>query len=131
MGKGRIISFGWTWPALMARAKVKTRRMWKSSWAEKFRAGDQCQAYDKVPYAGGQPIAMIELIKDPYLQNTIHMTHLDYIDEGFQWFMENPDMVPDNCPDIWTPEGFRKWKESRQEPYVIEFRMLFKYVGGL
>ena len=57
----KIISFGWTSDALVAGAKTVTRRDWKDRFVNQWSKGDQAQAWDKSPRAGGKRIGTIEL----------------------------------------------------------------------
>lgn len=85
MGKGRIISFGWTVEALLAGWKWCTRRCWKDSYAETFHAGDVCQAYDRSPRVGGERVGWIRLVLDPYKEPLALMTDEEERAEGGMW----------------------------------------------
>lgn len=77
------ISFAWTTPALLARAKSATRRMWAPSHAAKFRAGQIVDAYDRSPRLGGRRVATIRIARDPWKQRTGLMDDVvDYEREG-------------------------------------------------
>ena len=81
----KIISFGWTWPALLAEPplrKTVTRRDWNVEYALRFK-GDLIQAFDKSPRFGGKKIATIRLIRSPYNEPIDLMPDSDYEAEGF------------------------------------------------
>ena len=120
----RIISFGWTTAALLAGVKTVTRRDWKDSWARRFKKGDICQAYDKDPRYGGKRIGYIQLTEDPDKQAMIDMSCLDYLDEGFSYLDEHPELVPASCPIDVSEEGFIDWRNSGGEKWVIRFKLL-------
>jgi hypothetical protein len=124
MPKGRIISFGWTWTALAAGAKTRTRRDWVQKYADKFHKGDICQAWTKAPYANGHYLCQIQLTEEPYQQSTKYMRFMDYHKEGFYWMFNHQDMIDEKCPDIYTPEGFINWQERDEILTVIDFRIV-------
>jgi len=53
-----ILSFGWTWPAFVARAKTCTRRFWTPRYAERWVVPRVFEAYDRSPRFGGVRIGM-------------------------------------------------------------------------
>jgi len=83
----KIISFAWTTEALKKGLKTQTRRFWKDRHARRFKKGDRVLAYDRLPHAGGKPIAVIELTDDPYQEKFAEISHEDFIAEGgyFYW----------------------------------------------
>ncbi|HWP58983.1 MAG TPA: hypothetical protein VNL14_13910 [Candidatus Acidoferrales bacterium] len=56
-----IISFAHTTPQLLERSKTVTRRDWTDKHAQKFRAGEVVQAYDKSPRCGGKRVCFIRI----------------------------------------------------------------------
>lgn len=56
----RIISFGWTWPALVAKSKTVTRWDWDEDYARRFHKGDIVLAYDRSPRLGGRPTRALD-----------------------------------------------------------------------
>jgi len=119
----RIISFGWTSPALLAGAKTVTRRDWKDSWARRFKKGDICQAYDKDPRYGGKRIAYIELTEYPVKEPMANMLESDYYKEGFSYLHEHPELIPASMPFDVSPAGFNQWRLDGTEMWVIRFRL--------
>lgn len=118
----KIISFGWTAPALIAGKKTVTRRDWKDSHAAKFKAGEIVQAYDKAPYAGGKLIGYVEIVsvtKEPML----NMPESDYYKEGFYFLNQNPDLIPASMPIDVSLAGFNNWRLSGGKKWVIRFRI--------
>lgn len=114
---GRVISFAWTSPALLAGKKTVTRRAWKPSYARLFRRGDRIQAFDRSPRNGGKKIAVLELTADPYLEPTSKMTLESYQREGLTWLHAQGFDVPDDL-------RFNAWRDLDEEVWVIEFELL-------
>ncbi len=81
----KIISFAWTTQALLEGKKTVTRRDWNDKYAESFHKGDIVQAYDRNPRSGGNKIAEIRIIKEPYKQWLHEMTDEDEVKEGGLW----------------------------------------------
>ena len=127
----KSISFGHTWPALVARAKSVTRREWKASHAKSFRAGDQVLALDRDRRAGGQPIAELRLVDDVRPERMIEMPDSDYAAEGFAWFHAQPQAIPVSAiGQPWAQEecslgAFQAWRATRraQRVYVVWFEV--------
>lgn len=121
------ISFGWTWPALYAPeplTKLVTRRLWKPSHAAKFKPGMICTALDKVRFAHGKPIGKIRILKTPYIEPINEMPFSDYFKEGFAFLNLHRELLPDSMPIGVDVQGFKDWKESGIEPYVVRFEIL-------
>ncbi len=116
----KIISYAWTVPALIARRKVKTRRLWKEKYAKSFHAGDMVQAYDKNPRNGGKRVGIVRLTKDPYQQSTEAMTMQDYEDEGLMYFEEQKLRIQDMTP----MDFFLQWKKQAELVWVVEFELI-------
>ena len=102
------ISFAWTTADLVLGQKTATRRCWDDRHAGRFRAGDEVLAYERSPRAGGKPIAVIRLTRDPYRQPLSAMTEADLAREGTLW-----SSVAEFC------QGF-----PCAEPWVIEFELV-------
>ncbi len=133
----RIISFGWTTPALLAGAKTCTRRDWKPRYAASFRPGEICTAYDRNPRVHGRPVGRIEIESVSEEREPMRDAPLaDYAHEGFEWFDQHyeerlealPKLVvglhlagPDipSMIDLW-----HEWVESGQALYVVRFKLL-------
>ncbi len=84
-GKVRIISFALTTEALLNGQKTVTRRFWDDTFAIRFKKGDLVKAYSKLPFAGGNPIAIIRLTDDPYKEPLSIMTDAEEKAEGGLW----------------------------------------------
>jgi len=80
----KIISFGWTVEPLLYRTKTVTRRTWNFKYAQMFKPGDICLAYDKSPRVGGKPIAKIKINKI-YQEQLKDMPDADVQNEGGLW----------------------------------------------
>lgn len=127
----KIISFGWTAAALVARAKTVTRRTWKAHWAANFKKGDYCKAYNKDPRYGGSHIALIKLTEDVRLEPLIKMPDSDYEAEGFVFLAANPWLVPKSMPYGVSLEAFEAWRQSGGEMYVVRFEVEELTAAGL
>jgi hypothetical protein len=124
----RIISFGYTWPALISGAKSCTRRQWKHTYAARFNHGEVVLAYDRDPRYGGQPVARLQLTARPKWESMREMPDSDYEAEGFAWFAEHPGWVSASARDqIWgacTREAFEAWRQSGGWCYVMRFKVV-------
>ncbi len=123
----KIISFSWTSPALLARAKEVTRRNWKPRHAESFKEGELVQAWDKSPRFKGKKIGIIRLTCAPYLQTTFWMPGEDYEGEGFKYLDEHPELIgPAAKRAGFVPpliEAFKRWQHADEILYVIRFEI--------
>lgn len=131
-----ILSFGWTWPALVARAKSVTRREWGARQLDlhqrAFRRNEPVQAYDKVPHAKGQRIGLIQYTSEPHWETLGVMPFEDYEAEGFDWFHRNPFAIPAAAKlrpwaaDQCSAGAFQAWKaqEAAVSMVVCRFRIL-------
>lgn len=120
----RIISFGWTWPALLAEGalqKTVTRRQWDAGYAMLFKVGELIQAYDKSPRFKGKKIATIKLLAAPYLENINKMPDSDYEGEGFAYLNANRYLLPKTMPYDVSRAGFEAWRKSGESFWVIRF----------
>ena len=115
-----IISFAWTTDSFLANAKDMTRRYWKDSHARKFKEGTIVDAYDKLPYRGGEKIGKIKIVKRPYQQRTGEMTEVDYKREGLLWMEQNNVTINGQKPR----DFFEKWKKKNDLVWVVEFKKL-------
>lgn len=124
----KIISFSWTSPALLARAKSVTRRDWKLRHAESFRKDELVQAWDKSPRFEGKKIGIIRLLRAPYLENTFWLPDEDYEREGFKYLDEHPELIGAAAKRAgFTPpliETFERWKYVGETLYVVRFEIV-------
>lgn len=129
----RIISFGWTWPAIVAKEKTCTRREWSDKYALSFKSGEICRAWDFSPRSGhGKWIADIK-IKDVYFQNTSCMLYADYQDEGFDFLDGHKHLIPQvkgsplmNYMDDDRPcrRFMVDWRKERKDVWVVRFEVM-------
>lgn len=120
----RIISFGWTSPAIIAHAKTKTRRQWKDHHAWCFRNGDLIQAYNRSLQARGERIEVIQLTCVPYKQDIIDMPDEDYETEGFAYMYANHKLIPPSGRKKfgdYSFDQFRRWRDQGGDYWVVEF----------
>ena len=113
-----FISFSWTTKPFLADAKDVTRRYWKESHAKKFKTGMIVDAYDKLPYKGGQKIGSIRITKEPFQQYTGMMTELDYKREGLSYMETSGITINGKKPRKF----FDDWKEKNDLVWVVEFQ---------
>jgi len=117
----KIISFGWTVPALKALIKDTTRRDWAKKYALSFHEGDLVQAWDKSPRAHGQRFGTIQLTEDPQLSNMY--PEEDYWREGLKWMaLERMRINGEQPRTFWE-----RWKEERPKLWVIRFKIIDIY----
>lgn len=120
----KIISFSWTWPALLAEGhlqKTVTRRDWDADYAASFKAGELVQAFDKSPRFKGKRIARIRLIKAPYMESISAMPDSDYEAEGFAYLDANRHLLPKSMLYDVSRAGFNAWRKSGEQLWVIRF----------
>lgn len=116
----KIISFGWTAPAISVKRKHCTRRNWKDSYAESFHKGDVCQAYDKSPRCHGNRMTLIRLTADPGKEPERDIPDEDWENEGFAYLTEIGAKVNGLEPvALWD-----QWKRSPDSSWVIRFEYL-------
>lgn len=113
-----ILSYAWTTPQFNDCIKTVTRRAWKvtniARWQAWWDEGKLIhQAWDKVPFAGGEYLGDIKLTKRPYVQPLCDMPQLDLIREG--------GMCP-TIPDFCELVG----KRLDDELAVIHFVRVFQ-----
>jgi hypothetical protein len=127
---GRIISFAWTTPSLLAGQKTCTRRDWDHDYARRFAAGEDVLAFNRSPRARGVQLATIRLTAAPTFEPLSAMPDADYFGEGFAWMAEYPGSVPktmDGAPfdheNLGWP-AFRAWQRSDRTMWVIRFELI-------
>ena len=120
----KIISFGWTAPAIVARAKTVTRREWDDRYAFRFRHGEIVQAFDRSPRYGGKRIALIRLTEIPYKENLANMPDGDYAAEGFEYLHKHPELISPSGKKMFGDCGawaLNRWRKHGGEVWVIHF----------
>jgi hypothetical protein len=124
----RILSFGWTWPAVVARRKTVTRREWNERYARSFHKGEELFAFDRSPRFRGRPIAKIRLTADPVLEADALATDEDYEGEGFAYLAEHRELLPKAAhKQPWgacTREAFEAWRQSGETFWVVRFEVV-------
>jgi len=123
----KIISFGWTWHALLAQPplnKICTRRKWKDEYARRFKAGEKCLAYDRSPRYRGKPVGIVRLTEAPYKEALIDMPEEDYFAEGFAYLAMHPEKLPKTMPYDVSREGFKTWKTGGGAMWVVRFEFI-------
>lgn len=116
-----IISFAYTYEAVLADAKSETRRIWKRA---RVKAGMSVKAFDRLPCYGGRHIANL-LITEVLIQNTSLMQDEDYFAEGLD-YMENikPGHRINIPPYGYTFDDFVKWRAMAMDVHVIRFKLI-------
>jgi hypothetical protein len=120
-----IISFGWTLAALLSGNKSCTRRNWNDGYARRFRCGMDVQAWDRLPRAGGQPVAIICLTADPYPERTSIMPEKDYAAEGLLWLEQKGLKIRGMEPRKFWED----WKDADEFVYVVRFQLIKRLVS--
>lgn len=104
---GRIISFAWTTPAVVAGEKTCTRRFWQPKQAESFRPGDYVQAWTRSPRIGGEFVRYIRLVS-VCTETLESMPDADFIAEGFDFLRlteDGLDALAKNIGQWEAPRG--------------------------
>ncbi len=117
----KIISFGETTPALLARRKTVTRRKWKAEYATRFHRGELCSAYDTAPFNHGKQVAVIRLTAPPILEETGPSLPVgDWEAEGFAYLAGKGFRVFKKDPkDVWAD-----WIDHPQKLWVVRFEVV-------
>lgn len=120
----KIISFGWTWPALVADRKICTRRDWTDKYARLFKKRDVISGYDRSPRFGGKRVAIIQLACDPTYEPMSDMPDSDYEAEGFAYLNENRHLLPKSMPYDVSWEGFCAWRNDGSSLWVVRLKLV-------
>lgn len=119
-----IISFAWTSEAFKAGRKTKTRREWTEDYANRFKIGDICKAYDRQPRFGGKQIG--ELIVESLTYEDIRlMPDSDYELEGFAYLEEQGLKIWNKHPR----EAFEDWRNEGGFYWVLHFTPIIEKVS--
>lgn len=114
------ISFAKTTDAVIMGRKVKTRRDWKMSHAQRFREGQEVDFWDKNPRNQGKKMGTIILTRGPYRENTRKLVYpIDFVAEGFDYMTERSQDIDGMEPLIF----FNQWKEQWILLFVVEFKL--------
>ena len=114
----KIISFAWITEPLLSGRKTRTRRKWSDKYANRFKVGDVCYAYDRQPRFKGKKVAEIK-ITSIKKEDISLATKEDYELEGFK-YMEKHGLK------IWGKEpadAFNEWVEEGGEYWVVDFEL--------
>ena len=127
-----ILSFGWTWPAVARRAKSVTRRQWSARQLALHQAafdkGHGIQAWTKGPHAKGRAFGQIRYTQRPYLEPLGFMPDVDYVEEGFRFFNQNPWALPATASarpwaqDQCSLQAFRSWRDQERTAVMVVLR---------
>ena len=114
------ISFAKTTDAVIMGRKVKTRRDWAVSHANKFREGQEVDFWDKNPRNQGEKMGIIILTRGPYRENTRKLMYPDdFIAEGFAYMAEIGQEMDGVHPETF----FYRWQEKHLLLFVVEFKL--------
>jgi len=122
-----IISFAWTTEAVLGGRKKRTRRFWSRDYAMRFKPDSQHQGYNRLPRVGGHQIGVVTIIQLPYAQLASLMTEEDYELEGLKYMEETGLYIPvrtidgKKIPPMHPRRFFEAWKETNDNPFVIDF----------
>ena len=123
----KAISFAWTTPALLARAKSVTRREWPERYARQYHKGEQVLALNKSYYARGHAVAVIRLTDDPRLEPDLDAPDSDYEAEGFAYLAEHIDELPKAARGqvrmTLSRSAFDEWRRAGGFSWVIRFEL--------
>lgn len=101
-------------------AKTVTRRDWKPSYAESFSVGEELQAWNRNPRAGGWRVGTIRLTHAPRPQYTNETPDADYEAEGFRYLERHGLRIWGMLPsELWMD-----WHERPEILYVVRFELV-------
>ena len=115
----KIISFAWTTDAFLAGRKTKTRRTWSWKYAQRFKPGDICKAYDRQPRFGGKPIGFIKIVSINNEDISL-MPDNDFELEGFKYMEEKGLKIWGENPR----DAFNNWREDGGDYWVVLFEKI-------
>jgi hypothetical protein len=119
------LSFGWTWPAFVARHKRVTRRGWTEDYAKQWRTGTAFTALDRQRRFGGEAIGRGRVIVPVRSESIGLMPNCDYALEGFAWMHKHPETIPASCPfGNCRFANFETWRWSGVALWVIRFEIV-------
>jgi len=122
------ISFAHTTDAVIMERKRETRRQWAVSHAQKFRANQVVDFWNKNPRNGGQKMGSIILVNGPYRENTSKLVFpQDYEAEGFAFMEERGQEIQGMPPLIF----FQQWKVKKLLLFVVEFKLYLLSEAGM
>lgn len=126
----KSISFLETSPAPISGHKAVTRRDWKQSWADGFRAGELVSACNRRREWGGREIAVIRLTAVPTFEPMAQMPDADYEGEGFVFLYAHPELLcktRDGVPvtrEDYSWAAFLRWRVGAYKMWVVRFELI-------
>jgi hypothetical protein len=116
----RIISMAWVWPAFVARRKNRTRRDWKTQYAESVQVGERFSVVDRLPRVKGwHRIGVLEISEPVVYEPIALMPDEDYEREGLAFMGEHGvGLTPGDILD------FEGWRQSGKSYWVVSFEIL-------
>jgi hypothetical protein len=121
-----ILSFGWTWPAFVARAKRVTRREWDDNYRKRWTPGQHFDAYDRSPRFGGKHIGTGQATSIVF-KLLASMPDTDYVAEGFQWFHAHQHLIPPSGRRMFgdcSKTSFDLWRGEGGKVFVVRFEIV-------
>lgn len=123
--KLKEIAFGWMSPALVTGNKSMIRQCsWSNEYAKCISDNEIFIALDKVRVNGGTDIALIRLTNAPYKQHRRETPESDYAPEGFEYFGNHPEMLPEHLKDVDLWEHWADFKKQNSYVYVLRFEII-------
>lgn len=123
-----ILSFGWTWPAFVARAKSCTRRIWTPSYLARWQGlFGPFQAYAQSPRFGGKCVGHGRVRGGIGVEDLSAMPDADYEAEGFAWFHAHPHLIPKAGRKMFNTcarQDFDRWRQEGGQVCVVRFDII-------
>lgn len=85
-------------------------------------------AYDRQPRFGGIKIAVIKLLRPPWLQQLSIMPDTDYYREGFEWIEEHPEYKPRRFREYSMRDVWWEMQMSGGAMWVVEFKIIEQHI---
>lgn len=115
----KIISFGWTTPALLAGEKTCTRRDWSASHAMSFRPGELVAAWNALPRVGKSP-RQVATVRIESVTWSDEYPDEDWQREGFGYLQAHGLKIGQTEPlALW-----RLWRQWRPHQWVVRFELV-------
>lgn len=116
----KLISFGWTTPALLAGEKTCTRRDWTPGHAARFKAGELVAAWNALPRVVSKQPRQVATVRIESVRWSNEYPDEDFEKEGFKYL----DGLGITINGVRPTALWRAWR--RQKPYffVVRFQLV-------
>lgn len=84
--------------------------------------------WNRLPFVEeARPIGKLRVTLDPVFEPLSWMPDSDFEDEGFAYFEEHPEFIPNPCGPLGGWTAFQEWRASGESLWVVRFEPLEIY----